>query len=176
MVRGKAVYVVKSTLKPREQVTVFRLRTGHNRFKYHLYSKLRIGYTEQCPCGTGSQTTEHLMQSCHLTNEKKKKKKKKLRSGPGREGRGGSKDIWSSGTVLTLHFILGFRCQRPSSPPSDHVWARRSRAMFRGDSDVVTQMRLVILHRGVCLVSVVLAVKLFLSVRCFSSLWWSASP
>ena len=47
-----------------EQVTVFRLRTGHNRLNYHLYSKLRIGHTEQCPCGTGSQTTEHLLQSC----------------------------------------------------------------------------------------------------------------
>ena len=47
-----------------EQVTVFRLRTGHNRLTYHLYSKLRIGHTEQCPCGTGSQTTEHLLQSC----------------------------------------------------------------------------------------------------------------
>ena len=45
-------------------VTVFRLRTGHNRLNYHMYSKLRIGHTEQCPCGTGSQTTEHLLQSC----------------------------------------------------------------------------------------------------------------
>ena len=48
----------------REQVTVFRLRTGHSRLNYHLYSKLRIGHTEQCPCGTGSQTTEHLLQFC----------------------------------------------------------------------------------------------------------------
>ena len=38
-----------------------RLRTGHNRFSCHLYSKLRIGHTEQCPCGNGSQTTEHLL-------------------------------------------------------------------------------------------------------------------
>ena len=51
-------------LTRREQVTVFRLRTGHNRLNYHLYSKLRIGHTEQCPCVTGSQTTEHLLQSC----------------------------------------------------------------------------------------------------------------
>ena len=53
-------------LTRREQVTVFRLRTGHNRFNYHLYSKLRIGHTEQCPCGTGSQRTEHLLQSCPI--------------------------------------------------------------------------------------------------------------
>ena len=49
-----------------EQVTVVRLRTGHNHLNYHLYSKLRIGHTEQCPCGTGSQTTEHLLQSCPI--------------------------------------------------------------------------------------------------------------
>ena len=46
-------------LTRREQMTVLRLRIGHNRLNYHLYSKLRIGYTEQCPCGTSSQTTEH---------------------------------------------------------------------------------------------------------------------
>ena len=51
-------------LTRREQVTVFRLRTGHNRLNYPLYSKLRIGHTERCPCGTGSQTTEHLLQFC----------------------------------------------------------------------------------------------------------------
>ena len=53
-------------LTRREQVTVFRLRTGHNHLNYHLYSKLSISYTEQCPCGTGSQTTEHLLQSCPI--------------------------------------------------------------------------------------------------------------
>ena len=53
-------------LTRRKQVTVFRLRTGHNHLNYHLYSKLCIGHTEQCPCGTGSQTAEHLLQSCPL--------------------------------------------------------------------------------------------------------------
>ena len=53
-------------LTRREQVTVFRLRTGHNLLSHHLYSKLRNGHTVQCPCGTGSQTTEHLLQSCPL--------------------------------------------------------------------------------------------------------------
>ncbi|KAL8604431.1 hypothetical protein ACOMHN_042260 [Nucella lapillus] len=53
-------------LTRREQVTIFRLRTGHNCLKHHLYTKLCIGNTEQCPCGTDSQTTEHLLQSCPL--------------------------------------------------------------------------------------------------------------
>ena len=30
------------------------------------YSKLHIGHTEQCPCGTDSPATEHLLQSCPL--------------------------------------------------------------------------------------------------------------
>ena len=53
-------------LTRREQVTVFRLRTGHSRLNYHLNPKVRIGHTEQCPCGIGSQTTEHLLQSCPI--------------------------------------------------------------------------------------------------------------
>jgi len=47
-----------------EQVIIFRLRTGHNRMNHHLYKKLKIGQTDQCPCQTGSMTTEHLLQSC----------------------------------------------------------------------------------------------------------------
>ena len=50
-------------LTRREQVTLFRLRTGHNRLSYQLCLKLHIGHTEQCRCGTSSQTTEHLLQS-----------------------------------------------------------------------------------------------------------------
>ena len=53
-------------LTRREEVTVFRLRTGNNHINYHLNSKLCISHTEQCPCGTGSQTTEHLLQSCSI--------------------------------------------------------------------------------------------------------------
>lgn len=51
-----------------EQVTIFRLRTGHNRLNYHLYTKFRIGESGQCPCQTGNMTTEHLLQECPLHN------------------------------------------------------------------------------------------------------------
>ena len=60
-------------LPRREQVVIFRLRTGHNRLNYHLFSKLHIGQSEQCPCGTGSQTTEHLLQSCPLHEAPRKR-------------------------------------------------------------------------------------------------------
>ena len=53
-------------LTRREQVCVFRLRTGHNRLKHHLYNKLKIGDSDQCPCETSTQTAEHLLQSCPL--------------------------------------------------------------------------------------------------------------
>jgi ribonuclease HI len=56
-----------------EQVTLFRLRTGHNRLNHHLYQKLRIGQTEQCSCGTDSQTTEHVLQFCPLFEVLRKK-------------------------------------------------------------------------------------------------------
>jgi len=49
-----------------EQVTLFRLRTGHNRLNYHLYTKFKIGQSDLCPCQTDSMTTEHLLQKCPL--------------------------------------------------------------------------------------------------------------
>ena len=47
-----------------EQVSIFRLRTGHNRLRNHLFHKLKTGDTDQCRCRTGSQTTEHLLHFC----------------------------------------------------------------------------------------------------------------
>ena len=44
-----------------EQVSIFRLRTGHNR---HLFHKLKRGDTDQCRCRTMLQTTEHLLHFC----------------------------------------------------------------------------------------------------------------
>ena len=46
-----------------QQVTIFRLRTGHCRLLSYLY-RLRLAPTDDCPCGTGSQTPEHLLQTC----------------------------------------------------------------------------------------------------------------
>ena len=50
----------------RKQVTILRLRTGHNRMSYHLFNKLRIAESALCPCRSASQTTEHLLQVCTL--------------------------------------------------------------------------------------------------------------
>ncbi|GFS27134.1 RNA-directed DNA polymerase from mobile element jockey [Elysia marginata] len=38
-----------------EQVEIFRLRTGHNRLKQHLFSRSRIGDGPNCPCGANRQ-------------------------------------------------------------------------------------------------------------------------
>ena len=47
-----------------EQVSIFRLRTGHYRLRNHLFHKLKIGDTDQCRCRTGSHTTEHFLLFC----------------------------------------------------------------------------------------------------------------
>ena len=53
-------------LTRREQVIIFRLRTGHNKLRRHLYNKFKIGETDQCPCGEDVQDTEHVLQTCSL--------------------------------------------------------------------------------------------------------------
>ena len=53
-------------LTRREQVIVFRLRTGHNKLRRHLYNKFKIGDTDMCPCGEDIQDTEHILQACGL--------------------------------------------------------------------------------------------------------------
>ena len=47
-----------------EQVRILRLRTGHNRLRYHLHTKFGIGHTGDCPCGEGPMTAEHVLQDC----------------------------------------------------------------------------------------------------------------
>ena len=48
------------------QVTIFRLRTGHNRLNAHMYKKLHLVQSAKCPCGEADQTTEHLLQTCMM--------------------------------------------------------------------------------------------------------------
>ena len=47
-----------------EQVTIFRLRTGHNRLKKHLHIKLKVVPSPLCPCGEAEQDTHHILQDC----------------------------------------------------------------------------------------------------------------
>ena len=54
-------------LERAQQVIIFRLRTGHCQLLSHLY-RLRLSPTDDCPCGTGPQTPEHLLQDCPTFN------------------------------------------------------------------------------------------------------------
>ena len=45
------------------QVTIFRLRTGHCQLLSHLH-RLKIYLSDECPCGTGLQSPNHILQSC----------------------------------------------------------------------------------------------------------------
>ena len=49
-----------------DQVILFRLRTGHNRLRYHMFTKFKIGPSAVCECNDAHQTTEHVLQSCQL--------------------------------------------------------------------------------------------------------------
>ena len=52
------------SLRRREQVQIFRLRTGHNRLRHHMWKKLGIGQSGDCPCCQGQMTAEHILQNC----------------------------------------------------------------------------------------------------------------
>ncbi|GFR77551.1 RNA-directed DNA polymerase from mobile element jockey, partial [Elysia marginata] len=52
-----------------EQVTIFRLRTGHNRLKHHLFSRFKIGDGPNCPCGAYRQDAQHVLQGCPLLED-----------------------------------------------------------------------------------------------------------
>ena len=45
------------------QVTIFRLRTGHCQLLSYLH-RLKISHSDECPCGTGNRTHNHILQSC----------------------------------------------------------------------------------------------------------------
>ncbi|GFS11830.1 hypothetical protein ElyMa_004844200 [Elysia marginata] len=50
-------------LSRRHQTTVFRLRTGHCRRLNHLHL-LTVSHTDECPCGSGQQDVENVLQQC----------------------------------------------------------------------------------------------------------------
>ena len=55
-------------LQRAQQTTIFRLRTGHCRLLNHMY-RLGLSHTPECPCQTGLQTPEHILQSCPMFHE-----------------------------------------------------------------------------------------------------------
>ena len=57
-----------SNLTRREQTTILRLRTGHNRLLHHQH-RIGLSHTPECPCGTGLQNAEHILQWCPLHRE-----------------------------------------------------------------------------------------------------------
>ena len=50
-------------LSRKEQVIIFRLRTGHCRLNKHMHDRFKVGESSRCPCG-GDQTVEHVLQHC----------------------------------------------------------------------------------------------------------------
>ena len=50
------------------QVTTFRLRTGHRQLLSHIHG-LKNSHSDECPCGTGPQTPNHILQSCPTFND-----------------------------------------------------------------------------------------------------------
>ena len=55
-----------------DQVTIFRLRTGHCQLASHLYKMKLSDQTNECPCGTSIQTVEHIIQDCPNYQEQRK--------------------------------------------------------------------------------------------------------
>ena len=50
-------------LSRKQQTTIFRLRTGHNRLDtIIMFNKLKIGENDLCACGLAPQNTEHVLQ------------------------------------------------------------------------------------------------------------------
>ena len=54
---------IYNQLDRRDQVIIFRLRTGHNRLNKHLH-RLNIVRSPKCPCGEDDQTAKHILQDC----------------------------------------------------------------------------------------------------------------
>ena len=53
-------------LERQDQVTIFRLRTGHNKLQSHMFHRFRVGDSPLCPCGSEPMTATHILQQCQL--------------------------------------------------------------------------------------------------------------
>jgi ribonuclease HI len=80
---SEKVAIIKALMKPKpekdayhqldrpEQVTIVRLRSGHNRLNSHMYRKYKLVQSPLCPCGEEEQTTEHVLQRCMRYNQQR---------------------------------------------------------------------------------------------------------
>ena len=64
MFRAKKIPDDYHTLDRAGQVTLIRLRTGHNRLNSHVHKNINLVPLPLCTCGTEHQTTEHILQKC----------------------------------------------------------------------------------------------------------------
>ena len=56
------------TLDRAGQVTLNRLRTGHNRLNSHMHRRMNLVPSPLCTCGTEDQITEHIIKEVQHTN------------------------------------------------------------------------------------------------------------
>ena len=59
-------------LRREEQVTILRLRSGHNRLNHHMATKLKLVPSPLCACEEENQTCEHILQRCVLYRDLRK--------------------------------------------------------------------------------------------------------
>ena len=52
-----------------DQVTIFRLRCGHNRLCCHMFNCFKLGETARCECGADKQDAQHILQDCILYSD-----------------------------------------------------------------------------------------------------------
>ena len=64
MFRAKKIPDDYHTLDRAGQVTLIRIRTGHKKINSHMHRKMNLVPSPRCTCGTGDQTTEHILQRC----------------------------------------------------------------------------------------------------------------
>ena len=64
MFRAKKIPDDYHTLDRAGQVTLIRLRTGHNRLNTHMHRNINLVPSPLCTCGTEDQTTVHILQRC----------------------------------------------------------------------------------------------------------------